>query len=243
MSTDYINEITMKSTLNEEIISIRDLHAGLDHQLRYLYSYFGTKTMEYIKFYLPVFQFHESLLDGSLNLYRLGKNNHLKRLYQKGYTYRDGIKETPIAKNVEELELDPEAVEYVKQMMQKCDERGIQFVLVTLPNIKPYYYDESIRKNFSDCGYLNFYDLAEQVGIDGNTDFIDNDHMGYTGAVKVTKCIGQYLKDNYDLIDHRELNENNIWDITLPVLEKMPYWEYDDDIWEEELKKAGYSTY
>lgn len=243
VSTDYINELTSKSTLNDEIISIRDLNAGLGNQLKYLYSHFGTKTMEYIKFYLPVFQFHSQLLDGTLNIDKMKRNNYLKKLYQKGYSYLDGIKEIEIAKNEEELELNPEAVARTKEMIQKCNERGIQIVFVTLPNIEPYYYDESIKVNFSDCGYLNFYDLAEEIGLDGKTDFLDNHHMTYSGASKVTKYIGQYLEDNYDLTDHRDLNENNLWDITLPVLDKMPYWEYDDGVWEEALKQAGYSKY
>lgn len=243
ISTDYINEISLRSTLNDEIISTRDLDVGIDKQLLYLYNHFGTKTMEYVKFYLPIFQFHSQLLDGTLNLDKLKKNNYLKKLYQKGYSYLNGAKEIEFGVNEEEKELDEESVVYVREMIQKCKARGIEVVFVTLPNIDPYYYDESIKENYSDCGYINFYDLVDEIGLDGKNDFLDNHHMTYSGAAKVTNYVGQYLSEHYELPDHRQLHENNLWDITLPVIERMPYSEYDDNIWEEALKAAGYNRY
>lgn len=49
------------------------------------------------------------------------------------------------------------------------------------------------------------------MGIDGNTDFIDPDHLNDSGAKKVANYLGKFISDNYDITDMRLL-EKNIWE-------------------------------
>ena len=65
-----------------------------------------------------------------------------------------------------------------------------------------------------------------EVAIDLQTDFRDADHLNYLGAKKATDYMIDYLKDNYQLADHRGDQKYRLW-------EEM---EYDYSLVEEQVK-------
>lgn len=140
-------------------------------------------------------------------------------------------------------EISEEAVAYTREVVDMCHQRGIEVVFVTIPIPEGFLYEESLEKNFSDCYHINFYELYEQIGLDGKTDFVNEHHLGLSGATKVTDYIGTYLQDNSNLVDHRKMNENNIWDITLQFDSGEQYKDIDTENWEKELKTFGYSGF
>ena len=53
----------------------------------------------------------------------------------------------------------------------------------------------------------------EDIGLDWNTDTKDGgDHMNSAGAEKVSAYLADYLKDNYELTDHRGDKDYAEWD-------------------------------
>ena len=51
--------------------------------------------------------------------------------------------------------------------------------------------------------YLDL-NLVEEIGINWKTDTKDaGDHLNFAGAKKVTKYIGKYLNEKFQLTDHR----------------------------------------
>lgn len=239
--TDYINEVSKSETLDEEILSIRKLKGNEISKWKYLYNHFKYRSMEYLKFYLPILQFHYDLLDGKCGI---EERQVLDKLYSKGYYYMEGSfpMDLPEQGTVQE-EISEEAVAYTREVVDMCHQRGIEVVFVTIPIPEGFLYEESLEKNFSDCYHINFYELYEQIGLDGKTDFVNEHHLGLSGATKVTDYIGTYLQDNSNLVDHRKMNENNIWDITLQFDSGEQYKDIDTENWEKELKTFGYSGF
>lgn len=52
----------------------------------------------------------------------------------------------------------------------------------------------------------------EVLNLDVNTDFIDNDHLNGYGAEKLSSYLTAYLKENYNLSDHRGDSAYHQWD-------------------------------
>ena len=58
--------------------------------------------------------------------------------------------------------------------------------------------------------------VDSKVDIDWNKDTRDaGDHLNYSGAVKVTKSLGEYINKNYDLPDNRNNPEYVKWNESL----------------------------
>lgn len=73
---------------------------------------------------------------------------------------------------------------------------------------------------------LNMIQLADELKLDGNTDFIDWMHTNYYGAKKVTEYMCQYLKTNYALEDHRGDVRYGLWDEDLRYRQNEWYSQY-----------------
>lgn len=107
------------------------------------------------------------------------------------------------------LEGDTVGVEYVKKMIEECQKRDIEVLLVYLPFAASESYQEEANRVYEiaseySVNYINFLD--EDV-VNYNTDFQENSnsngHLNVSGARKVTNYLGQYIVDNYDIPDQR----------------------------------------
>lgn len=108
-----------------------------------------------------------------------------------------------------------EGFAYLRRIIETCQERGIDIVLVHLPY--PSREEEQMAANA-------VYYIAEEYGVD-YVDFVNLDqvvdydtdcfdaysHLNPSGAVKVTDFIGRYLKDHFDLQDRREQESYANW--------------------------------
>lgn len=114
--------------------------------------------------------------------------------------------------------LDPVQLEYLIKTIELCKSKDVDLVLMVAPyspNIYPAtkanwqeviqaYRDMSKIAEQYDVPYINYFDLVDDIGINYGTDFFDIHHLNYYGAEKLTKHLGQYLVDNYELTDKRE---------------------------------------
>lgn len=66
-----------------------------------------------------------------------------------------------------------------------------------------------------EVAYLDL-NLISEIDINWESDSYDGgEHLNYNGAVKVSSFIGNYLKENYNLPDHREDDSFASWNDTL----------------------------
>lgn len=114
----------------------------------------------------------------------------------------------------EKLEEDTVGIEYLKKMIEDCQEREIDILLTYLPF--PASAAEQLEANrvydiAAEYGvnYINFLDINV---VDFDTDCADsNSHLNASGAKKVTDFLGKYIMENYRIPDQRGNYEYSDW--------------------------------
>ncbi len=104
---------------------------------------------------------------------------------------------------------------YLNKIKQTCDENGIQLVVYAAPfgvlegNVEMYERWIGVTNTLEtylakrDIPFL-YYQKIPEAGIDFATDFRNATHMNTYGAVKLSRHLGAYLTQQFDMEDHRE---------------------------------------
>lgn len=109
---------------------------------------------------------------------------------------------------------------YVEKMIKFCKENNIKFVLVSTPSTVNWNYSKhlAIEKfaNEKEIEYVDLNQIQMDDTIDWQKDTKDGgDHLNYSGALKVSKYIGNYLKKNYGLENHKDDTNYTHWNEAL----------------------------
>lgn len=160
-----------------------------------------------VNYYLPVFLFHSIW-----QYWVMGPEE--QQTYYKGFVVRDTVEpyngdNSYMEKTDRKEQISRSVRFYMDKMIQMCREEGCSVVFYSAPSPNNYNYakhntlTEYTQQN--DLGYLNFNLMTEDVGIDWEKDSLDNgDHLNVLGAEKLSSYFGTYLKQHYDLEDHRK---------------------------------------
>ncbi len=197
----------MRRTLDSMNFSFNRIDA-INHVLRYTHM----RKSNYLNYYFSFFQYHGAWKN-------ITKQNFSERtnLY-KGYLF-SGKKVYPredfkwnkevrlwVPKPNEEIIID--LVQYLKQ-------ENINVLFVISPT--GYSRDDMgglnvVKDMLKENGFevINFYEL-EDFDIDFATDFFDERHLNVDGATKYTLYLSKYLKEHYDLPDHRNDPTYSSW--------------------------------
>ena len=110
------------------------------------------------------------------------------------------------------------AVDDLKKIITLCKENNIEVLLINIP----YNAADSQRRidNYATIlaeeygiEYIDMFCLLDEIGINYATDMADaTSHLNPLGARKVTKFIGEYLEEHYDVTDFRKSAESLIWE-------------------------------
>ena len=101
--------------------------------------------------------------------------------------------------------------EHLQDLLDYCETLDAHVLFVLAPQVCETY-DKSkslnaIQKFVEDQGWdcLNFNsdEMFAKLGLDHTTDFYNKNHCNYLGAEKYTSYLTSYLKDTYNLTDHR----------------------------------------
>ena len=101
------------------------------------------------------------------------------------------------------------AWKYLDMMTELCEETGIQLILIKAPSLYPYWYpqwEEQVEAYAAEkrLPYINFLDIPEETGIDYSTDTYDGGlHMNLSGAEKLSRYMGRYLRGEAGIPDRR----------------------------------------
>lgn len=119
-------------------------------------------------------------------------------------------KNIPDPQPLADYEFSKECYEYLDKMVKLCQDNDVKLILIKAPSLYPAYYDEwdqqmeeYAQKNHID--YINFLELIDEVGLDFDHDTYDAGlHLNLSGAEKLSKYFGKYLKEHYGLKDSRQ---------------------------------------
>lgn len=194
---------------------------------RYLQICFGNDLERYLSYYLPFGLFHynwEDLEPGNFSLDYIRNGSLMESMGyagQSGKTEGDGVDSEAVnpieIPDWHEFWQDPipgKSLEELDRIMRLCNEKGVKVILFTLPgNSGEFIYGQALKEyaDLNGATYLDFYDLADEAGLDGTTDFADGEHLNNAGATKVADYLAKYIKDNYEVTDFRTIN-GNMWE-------------------------------
>ncbi|MBQ8605525.1 MAG: SGNH/GDSL hydrolase family protein [Clostridia bacterium] len=108
------------------------------------------------------------------------------------------------------------AEEYLRKILDHCKEQNINAVLLNTPSVAPVeiqgkYNAVEIIANEYGVPYLNLMHELDAMGFDLEADMRDEYHCNVNGGQKVTRFVGEYLKNNYALPDRREDANYSNW--------------------------------
>lgn len=182
-----------------------------------------------LKKLLPVFKYHNRWKDLNNNDFG-GKIDYTWIDDLKGYKYSEKVKpadDSNYMSYTDKAKSIPKVNQIlVKLLKEYCNMNNAQLLVLSTPSTINWDYEShNGAKKFLDEENIEFLDLnvlKDEVKIDWQQDTRDaGDHLNYKGALKVTKYVGEYLKNKNILEDHREAKEYNKWSEALKRYKEM----------------------
>lgn len=140
--------------------------------------------------------------------------------FMRGYrgSYEAMSVERPeAAKATESMELNPQRLAMLKEIIETAKQNHIPVVLFAAPfkvseeNQMQFNAIEAFAKE-QDIPFINYNKLYDEISLDFETDFREESHVNNGGAAKVTQHMAQYLAENYALPDRRGQEGYRIWE-------------------------------
>ena len=192
------------SVLQDEDISAEINYTRFLHNRKaradYLRQCFGSSPERYLSFYMPLCAFHENwntLEEKSFQ--KLETEPWLRETM--GFLAIDDVAkvEIPDCRAFRQEPLSEAAEAEILDIIETCREKGTQVLFFTIPWEGEFTYSEALRTiaRENGCGYLDLFESAEEIGLDGKTDFADAGHVNTSGAIKISDYLGQYIVDHY----------------------------------------------
>lgn len=169
--------------------------------------------MDYLTDTFPTFANHTMWKRWARNL--LPKSRDIKRRKEKGFIVRKNVIPYKGGKYMYETKktkkVPKEITAYLEKIINLCEENEAILLLVSTPSPKNWNYAKhNGTKLCADTYHISYIDLNldSEIDIDWSTDTKDGgDHLNLAGAKKVTKYMGKYFRDNFDLTDKRNNRE------------------------------------
>lgn len=176
---------------------------------------FASMTAEesFVTYLFPLLRFHSRITQLTADDVRYAFSE-APTVSQCGYLMQTGIapmKEEQYGATLLEEELPETAMDYLERMRLLCEEKGTELILIKAPtNSWAYWwYDEweaqiQAYAAAKDVTYYNFIPLAEEMGIDWQTDTYDEGvHLNVYGAEKFSRYLGGLLTERHGIDDRR----------------------------------------
>ena len=185
-----------------------------------------------ISYVFPAFRYHDRWNTLSKKDFMLFSRTHYS---DKGFSSSGEISslDDPVAYEMFSEEIDPdldlEAVESLKRIQQLCEKRGARLLMIQMPNLRSHSYSRhnGTEALFDELGidYIDFNmeDNWNAVGLDKKADFATTVHLNIQGSDKLMTYLGNYLKENYELPDHREDPAYRSWEEDVSVMREKAF--------------------
>ncbi len=213
IETYHLDEVLMDTNMTAEIFYSRYIHSGQARQA-YLKQCFGNDKERYLSYYMPLCAFHDNwntLTQQSFEPLAIPDSFRLNM----GFLPSDKITKVKLStkKTSKQAELSEASRAEVLAMLETLRQKGVRVIFFTVPWGSAFRYHDTIAQlaQENDCDYIDFFELVDEIGMDGNTDFSDKGHLNTSGATKIANYLGRYIKEHYEVTDMRTV-ENNLWE-------------------------------
>lgn len=185
-----------------------------------------TPRSQWIDYLFPIFKYHDRWKE-------LGQNdfnyNSFNTYYQKGFDAGRtsfGKENTSDPSTTEMADLPPKSEEYLNKIIDLSKKENFKLIFTNVP------YDYNGTANSKSWGkepakvfnkvaeiskdnnipFINYNKKIDELGFDFKKDMFNLGHLNVFGAKKVTLNFGQFLKENYNLPDHRKDAKFENWE-------------------------------
>ncbi len=169
-----------------------------------------TEGEEMISYFIPLLRYHSrwNELTAEDFAYMFTRDE----VTVAGYLMRADVKpmtKLPTPSALTDPTIGDRCWEYLDKMRILCENNGATLILIKSPSQWPYWYDEwdeqiSAYAEKYGLRYINFLPLADEIGLDMQTDTYDAGlHLNVYGAQKLSGYFGRILAEDYGLEDHR----------------------------------------
>lgn len=213
IETFNVDSILMNTGINGEIYYTRGI-SDFEGKREYLKQCFQDDWERYLSYYMPLSAFHENWV----NINKISFRDPTKGagfFDTMGYMSSDAVCPITIGdpSAFNQKELNVYALEILDEVVSICKKQNIEIIFYTAPWQGEYEYGDAMERYAEEngCKYFNMFELVEEVGLDGNTDFSDAGHLNDNGSIKVADYLGKYIIDHYGVTDMRTI-ANNLWE-------------------------------
>lgn len=181
-----------------------------------------------ISYTFPIIRFHSRYGELTKEDFEYAFNKFV--IPTKGFIMTDGVK--PCKKNdymnkkgnIEKI--SSKNLKYLDKIIDLCNEKNIEIILIETPSTDSWSHEKHNKvSKFAKSKNLKFIDMnynLSEIGIDWKMDTRDKgDHMNISGAIKVTKFLGNYIDANLEVANHKNDSEFAKWKAEYKEYEKL----------------------
>lgn len=207
--SDYVSEARLHEVVDNIPVGLTKLELTKELLSKHFDFHEG------LEFIFPIIRYHT-------RWYSLeSKDIKPRKVYLRGFYLQNKIQEQEEPELITGMgEIYQNNLEYLDKIIDLCEKNGIELVLCQAPmgdgekyksvcqkvnTLKQYVEDRAIR-------FIDFELLREEMELDYAMDFKNETHLNIIGAEKTTKYIGNYLRESFQLPDHRGESSYLSWD-------------------------------
>ena len=195
-----------------------------ENALDSFFNYLNTDDFETVIFdKLTIFTFHDRWKKYKKESHKLRTPN------SHGYKYFTAVEKMRrrkyMIKTDEREPVNKNKVHQLEMMLDLCKEEGAKVFFLEMPTLSSWDY----KRHNTVCDLAEKYGVdfldtnvhIRDMGLDMSVSFRDKgNHLNYEGAKVLTKYVGEYIKDNFDLDDRRLDAKYDYWNDSVKEFEK-----------------------
>ena len=184
----------------------------------------GDITYNKIEYVMPIIKYHGRLAQENMTPgdFKLTSSKNQTKGYVLSPSTTKQVNQFMSRLSEERQPLSDMAEAALNEVLDYCDslpeDKEVLFVLSPYSVKKPQMPKFNTAMDMvKERGYtvINFNtpEMYEELDIDWDHDFYNSKHVNYIGAEKYTGWLSEYIKENYDLEDHRGDSRYESWEI------------------------------
>lgn len=177
----------------------------------------STPRNQWLNYLFPIFKYHDRWKELTKNDFEFDPSN---AYYEKGFDAgidEYGKENTSDPSTTGMVDLPPKSEEYLNKIIDLSKKEGFKLIFTATPHdynstATSDHWEKEPAKMFNKVAeiskdnnipFINYNQMMDEMGFDFKTDMFNTGHLNVSGAEKITLTLGEFLKENYTLANHR----------------------------------------